>query len=68
MFQVLSHTEVLVSPGWVTDMARLLDYEFVTEEDARAIATMLLPIKTQLRAAQENLGLYLEPATRPAGL
>jgi hypothetical protein len=49
------------------DMARLLDYSFVTEEDARAIAPMLAPIKAQLRAARDNLRLDLEPPTRPAG-
>ncbi len=59
--------DAAVSTGWIMDMARLLDYKFVTEEDARAIATMLLPIKTHLRAAQEVLRLNMEPATRPAG-
>jgi hypothetical protein len=50
------------------DMARLLDYRFVTEEDARRIAVMLSPVKEQLRAAQRDLKLDLEPPTRPAGI
>ena len=46
---------------------RLLGYGFVTEEDAAYMAPMLSPVKAQLRAAQRELKLDLEPPTRPAG-
>jgi aspartyl-tRNA(Asn)/glutamyl-tRNA(Gln) amidotransferase subunit A len=59
--------DTLATPSWVMDMARLLDYGFVTEEDARHMAPMLSPVKAQLRAAQRALGLDVEPPTRPAG-
>ena len=61
-------SDAAVSTGWVMDMARLLDYKFVTEADARVIATMLVPIKAQLRDAQDDLQLSMEPSTRPAGV
>lgn len=52
---------------WVRDMARLLEYAFVTDEDAVRIAPMLSDVKNQLRAADAVLGLDLEPPTRSAG-
>ncbi len=55
------------STAWVMDMARLLDYSFVTETDAAEIAAMLTPVKQQLRAAKRELKLDLEPPTRAAG-
>ncbi len=54
-------------PDWVMDMARLLRYDFVTEEDAMLIAPMLARVKDQLAEAQTNLKLDLEIPTRPAG-
>ncbi len=57
-----------VNPDWVIDMARLLGYAFITEEDAAAIAPMLAPVKDQLFAARKALVLDIEAATRPAGL
>jgi hypothetical protein len=39
---------------------------FVTEDDARKIAPLLAPVKDVLAAARKNLGLTLEPPTRPA--
>lgn len=57
-----------VSPGWVMDMARLLELRFVSEDDARQIAPLLSPVKEQLRAAQRDLKLDMEPPTRPAGV
>jgi len=53
---------------WVRDMARLLEYAFVTDEDALRMAPMLSDVKNQLRAADAALGLDLEPPTRSAGL
>ena len=55
------------STAWVMDMARLLEYDFVTEKDAAAIAVMLSPVKQQLQAAKRELNLDLEPPTRAAG-
>jgi aspartyl-tRNA(Asn)/glutamyl-tRNA(Gln) amidotransferase subunit A len=55
------------TPEWVLDMARLLGYGFVTEDDARAIAPVLSDVKQQLRAAAAALALDLEPPTRPSG-
>jgi hypothetical protein len=52
--------------SWVMDMARLLDYSFVTEEDAPVIAGMLTPIKRQLDSARRWLKLDVEPPTRAA--
>ncbi len=49
------------------DMARLLEYDFVTEKDAAEIAVMLSPVKQQLQAAKRELNLDLEPPTRAAG-
>ena len=57
--------DAIVTPGWVMDMARLLGYGFVTEEDAPWIAAALEPSKYQLARAQRNLKLELEPSTRP---
>jgi hypothetical protein len=56
-----------LSPEWVMDMARLLHYDFVIEEDAVLIAPMLARVKDQLAEAQANLKLDLEIPTRPAG-
>lgn len=53
-----------VTPGWVMDMARLLGFGFVTEDDAREIAPMLAAVKDQLSAARKALTLDVEPATR----
>jgi len=55
------------STAWVMDMARLLEYDFVTEQDAAEIAGMLSPVKQQLQAAKRELNLDLEPPTRAAG-
>jgi hypothetical protein len=60
-------TEGPATPDWVLDMARLLGYGFVTEDDALAIAPVLSDVKQQLRAATLGLALDLEPPTRPAG-
>jgi hypothetical protein len=49
------------------DMVRLLGYGFVIEQDAAYMAPMLSPVKAQLRAAQRELRLDLEPPTRAAG-
>ena len=57
-----------VTPDWVMDMARLLGHGFITEDDGRAIAPMLAPVKEQLAAARKALRLDIEPPTRPAGL
>jgi hypothetical protein len=51
----------------VLDTARLLGYEFVTDEDALAIAPVLSGVKQQLHAATAILSLDLEPPTRPSG-
>jgi len=61
-------TDSPITPGWVMDMARLLGYRFVTEEDAGEIASLLAPVKQQLAAARGVLKLDIEPVTRPAGL
>jgi aspartyl-tRNA(Asn)/glutamyl-tRNA(Gln) amidotransferase subunit A len=55
------------STAWVMDMARLLEYDFVTEKDAAEIGVMLSPVKQQLGAAKRELKLDLEPPTRAAG-
>jgi aspartyl-tRNA(Asn)/glutamyl-tRNA(Gln) amidotransferase subunit A len=55
------------TPEWVLDMARLLGYEFVTEDDALVIAPLLSGVKQQLHAATRALSLDLEPPTRPSG-
>jgi hypothetical protein len=59
--------DAAATPAWVMDMARLLGYGFVIEEDAAYMAPMLSPVKAQLRAAQRELKLDMEPPTRPAG-
>jgi aspartyl-tRNA(Asn)/glutamyl-tRNA(Gln) amidotransferase subunit A len=56
-----------VTAGWVMDMARQLEYPFVTQDDAARIAPMLSDVKLQLRAAKEALELNLEPPTRASG-
>lgn len=56
-----------VTTEWAMEMARLLEYGFVTEDDARQIAPMLSNVKLQLRAASKTLDLGLEPPTRIAG-
>jgi aspartyl-tRNA(Asn)/glutamyl-tRNA(Gln) amidotransferase subunit A len=56
-----------ISPDWVLEMARLLEYEFITESDAQAIAPMISPVKTQMQAAMQNLKMDIEPPSRPAG-
>ncbi|MGD9934724.1 MAG: amidase [Dehalococcoidia bacterium] len=56
-----------VGAAWVMGMARLLGYGFISEEDARAIAPMLAPVKDQLAEARRSLRLDLEPPTRAAG-
>jgi aspartyl-tRNA(Asn)/glutamyl-tRNA(Gln) amidotransferase subunit A len=57
-----------VSPAWVMDMARLLEFDFVTEDDGEKIASILSPVKEQLWAAQRHLAVDLEPPTRAAGV
>lgn len=57
-----------VNAGWVMDMARLLGYAFVSEDDAANIAPMLAPVKMQLAAAKRALKLDIEIPTRAAGL
>ena len=59
--------DAAATPSWIMDMARLLGYAFVTEEDAAHMAPMLSPVKAQLAVAQRELKLDLEPPTRPAG-
>jgi aspartyl-tRNA(Asn)/glutamyl-tRNA(Gln) amidotransferase subunit A len=59
--------DALVTPSWVMDMARLLGYGFVTEQDAARVAPILDAVKQQLAAAQRELKLTLEPPTRAAG-
>lgn len=61
-------TDSPITPEWVMDMARLLDYRFVTEADAAEMASLLAPVKQQLAAARAALNLDIEPVTRPAGL
>ncbi|MCW2527753.1 MAG: Amidase [Pseudonocardiales bacterium] len=56
-----------VTTGWVMDMARQLEYPFVTQDDATRIAPMLREVKLQLRAASQALKLDLEPPTRASG-
>jgi aspartyl-tRNA(Asn)/glutamyl-tRNA(Gln) amidotransferase subunit A len=59
--------DALVSPAWVIEMARLLDYGFIEEEDAPGIASLLSPIKARLNAARDALLPEQEPPTRAAG-
>jgi aspartyl-tRNA(Asn)/glutamyl-tRNA(Gln) amidotransferase subunit A len=56
-----------IDTAWVMDMARQLDYPFVTEDDAARIAPMLAPVKDQLHAAQAALTFDQEPPTRASG-
>ena len=59
--------DALVTPAWVMEMARLLHYGFIEEEDAPGIASLLSPIKAGLNAARDALLPEQEPPTRPAG-
>jgi aspartyl-tRNA(Asn)/glutamyl-tRNA(Gln) amidotransferase subunit A len=55
------------TPEWVLATARLLGYDFVTEDDALVIAPLLSGVKQQLHEATSVLSLDLEPPTRPSG-
>ena len=59
---------VHVTTGWVMDMARLLGYSFVDAELATDIASVLDPVKEQLRLSFAAVGPTFEPTSIPAGL
>jgi aspartyl-tRNA(Asn)/glutamyl-tRNA(Gln) amidotransferase subunit A len=56
----------LVDTEWVLDAARLLNYEFIHQEHAPAIATTLSVVRLQLSEARRVVDREIEPATRPA--
>jgi Asp-tRNA(Asn)/Glu-tRNA(Gln) amidotransferase A subunit family amidase len=55
-----------VDAQWVLDFARLTGLSFVTEADAKPIATALSPVKAQLAEARQHLAAHCEPPVRPA--
>ncbi|HEX2170847.1 MAG TPA: amidase [Dehalococcoidia bacterium] len=60
-----SPTEPAIDPAWVIAFARLTGLTYVTEADAKPIATHLAPVKAQLAAARARLDNRVEPSTRP---
>ena len=58
----------VIDAAWVSDVARLQEMTFLTEDDAAKIAPMLAPVKEQLAAARDALDLSNPPATRSAGV
>jgi aspartyl-tRNA(Asn)/glutamyl-tRNA(Gln) amidotransferase subunit A len=55
-----------ISGDWIMQAAQLLGLNYVSENEADQLASMLAPVKTHLAIARDRLDPQLEPAVRPA--